>query len=162
MRLCSTNGTPANSLVPGHKHLPAPRTSCAKRLQWKLTTGLESGQTACNHIKIQEKSGAGGGNRTKRAYSFYVTYCKHTNARTAQPAVCPPPMYKIMYNEIGRFGVAHRLRCYEDCYEDYCICTLASSAPLGRQGGTEVMRRAKEERWTQVWTLGQLRPWRFC
>jgi hypothetical protein len=36
--------------------------------------------------------------RTIRAYSFYVTYCKHTNARTAQPAVCPPPMYKIMYN----------------------------------------------------------------
>ena len=30
--------------------------------------------------------GAGGGNRTIRAYSFYVTYCKHTNARTAQPA----------------------------------------------------------------------------
>src|SRR5215469_3520718 len=50
------------------------------------------------HIKIQEKSGAGGGNRTIRAYSFYVTYCKHTNARTAQPAVCPTPMYKIMYN----------------------------------------------------------------
>src|SRR5215471_18684718 len=50
------------------------------------------------HIKIQEKSGAGGGNRTIRAYSFYVTYCKHTNARTAKPAVCPPPMYKIMYN----------------------------------------------------------------
>src|SRR6516225_7102480 len=43
--------------------------------------------------------GAGGGNRTIRAYSFYVTYCKHTNARTAQPAVCPPPMYKIMYNK---------------------------------------------------------------
>ena len=41
--------------------------------------------------------GAGGGNRTIRAYSFYVTYCNHTNARTAQPAVCPPPMYKIMY-----------------------------------------------------------------
>src|SRR5215471_5189500 len=54
---------------------------------------------ACNHIKIQEKSGAGGGNRTIRAYSFYVTYCKHTNARTAKPAVCPPPMYKIMYNK---------------------------------------------------------------
>ena len=50
--------------------------------------------------------GAGGGNRTIRAYSFYVTYCKHTNARTAKPAVCPPPMYKIMYNEIGRCGVA--------------------------------------------------------
>src|SRR5215469_12420996 len=78
------------------------------------------------HIKIQEKSGAGGGNRTIRAYSFYVTYCKHTNARTAQPAVCPPPMYKIMYNEIGRCGVAHRLRCYEE----YCTCTLASSALL--------------------------------
>jgi hypothetical protein len=60
-------------------------------------------------------SGAGGGNRTIRAYSFYVTYCKHTNARTAQPAVCPPPMYKIMYNEIGRCGVAHRARCYEGC-----------------------------------------------
>jgi hypothetical protein len=24
-------------------------------------------------------------------------------------------MYKIMYNEIGHCGVAHRLRCYEDC-----------------------------------------------
>ena len=35
-------------------------------------------------------------------------------------------MYKIMYNEIGRCGVAHRLRCYED----HCTCTLASSAPL--------------------------------
>ena len=45
-----------------------------------------------------EECGAGGGNRTIRAYSFYVTCCKHTNARTAQPAVCPPPMYKIMYN----------------------------------------------------------------
>src|SRR6516164_2780578 len=55
-------------------------------------------------------NGAGGGNRTIRAYSFYVTYCKHTNARTAQPAVCLPPMYKIMYNEIGRCGVAHRLK----------------------------------------------------
>ena len=31
-----------------------------------------------------------------------------------------------MYNEIGCFGVAHRLRCYED----YCTCTLASSALL--------------------------------
>jgi hypothetical protein len=37
------------------------------------------------------------GSRTIRAYSFYVTYCKHTNARTAKPAVCPPPLYKIMY-----------------------------------------------------------------
>ena len=72
------------------------------------------------------KCGAGGGNRTIRAYSFYVTYCKHTNARTAQPAVCPPPMYKIMYNEIGRCGVAHRLRYYEHC----CTCALASSALL--------------------------------
>ena len=44
-------------------------------------------------------NGAGEGNRTIRAYSFYVTYCKHTNARTAQPAVCPPPMYKIMYKK---------------------------------------------------------------
>src|SRR5215831_10352772 len=44
--------------------------------------------------------GAGGGNRTIRAHSFYVTYCKHTNARTAQPAVCPPPMYKIMYKSL--------------------------------------------------------------
>ena len=35
-------------------------------------------------------------------------------------------MYKIMYNEIGRCGVAHRLRCYEE----YCTCTLASSALL--------------------------------
>jgi len=41
---------------------------------------------------------AGGGNRTIHAYSFYVTYCKHTNARTAKPSVCPPPVYKIMYN----------------------------------------------------------------
>ena len=48
---------------------------------------------------VLSKVGAGGGNRTIRAYSFYVTYCKHTNARTAQPAVCPPPMYKIMYNK---------------------------------------------------------------
>src|SRR6516225_3749750 len=66
-------------------------------------------------LKRREMSGAGGGSRTIRAHSFYVTYCKHTNARTAQPAVCPRPMYKIMYNEIGRCGVAHRLRCYEDC-----------------------------------------------
>src|SRR5215467_874247 len=58
-----------------------------------------SRQAWSNHIKIQEKSGAGGGNRTIHAYSFYVTYCKHTNARTAQPAVCPPPMYKIMYKK---------------------------------------------------------------
>jgi hypothetical protein len=43
------------------------------------------------------ESGAGGGNRTRRGYSFYVIYCKHTNARTAQPAVWPPPVYKIMY-----------------------------------------------------------------
>ena len=40
-----------------------------------------------------------GGSRTIRAYSFYVTYWKHTNARTAKPAVCPPPMYKIMYKK---------------------------------------------------------------
>src|SRR6516225_10495012 len=50
-------------------------------------------------LKRREMSGAGGGNRTIRAYSFYVTYCKHTNARTVQPAVCPPPMYKIMYKK---------------------------------------------------------------
>src|SRR6516225_3096067 len=43
--------------------------------------------------------GGGGGSRTIHAYSFYVTYCKHTNARTAKPAVCPPPMYKIMYKK---------------------------------------------------------------
>src|SRR6516165_6678582 len=43
--------------------------------------------------------GAGGGSRTIHAYSFYVTYCKHTNARTAKPSVCPPPMYKIMYKK---------------------------------------------------------------
>src|SRR5215471_10919874 len=61
--------------------------------------------TRQHQIAPVEKSGAGGGNRTIRAYSFYVTYCKHTNARTAEPAVCPPPMYKIMYNEIGRFSV---------------------------------------------------------
>src|SRR6516164_2357532 len=59
-------------------------------------------------FKLLECS-AGGGNRTIRAYSFYVTYCKHTNARTAQPAVCPPPMYKIMYNEIGRCGEDYAL-----------------------------------------------------
>ena len=41
----------------------------------------------------------GGGSRTIRAYSFHVTYCKHTNARTAKPSVCPPPMYKIMYKK---------------------------------------------------------------
>jgi hypothetical protein len=35
-------------------------------------------------------------------------------------------MYKIMYNEIGRCGVAHRL----GCYEDYCTCMLASSVLL--------------------------------
>src|SRR5215471_15391968 len=52
--------------------------------------------------EIQEKYGAGGGNRTIHAYSFYVTYCKHTNARTAKPAVCPPPMYKIMYKKSRR------------------------------------------------------------
>src|SRR5215469_13003386 len=72
-------------------------------------------------------SGAGGGNRTIRAYSFYLTYCKHTNARTAKPAVCPLPMYKIMYNEIGRCGVAHRLRCYEDCEK---LLRVRSNLPL--------------------------------
>jgi hypothetical protein len=35
-------------------------------------------------------------------------------------------MYKIMYNEIGRCGAAHRLRRYED----YCTCMFASSALL--------------------------------
>ena len=35
-------------------------------------------------------------------------------------------MYKIMYNEIGRCGVAHR----PSCYADYGTCTLASSALL--------------------------------
>src|SRR6516225_8424792 len=69
----------------------------------RVLQARNSRQAWSNHIKIQEKSGAGGGNRTIRAYSFYVTYCKHTNARAAQPAVCPPLMYKIMYNEIGRF-----------------------------------------------------------
>src|SRR5215467_9788800 len=64
----------------------------------RVLQARNSRQAWSNHIKIQEKSGAGGGGRTMRAYSFYVTYCKHTNARTAQPAVCPPPMYKIMYN----------------------------------------------------------------
>ena len=49
-----------------------------------------------NLFSLSCRRGVGG--RTIRAYSFYVTYCKHTNARTAQPAVCPPPMYKIMYN----------------------------------------------------------------
>ena len=49
-----------------------------------------AGRLGATIIKIQEKSGAGGGNRTIRAYSFCVTYCKHTHARTAQPAVCPP------------------------------------------------------------------------
>ena len=77
---------------------------------------------------------------------------KKRDAQNAITALCPIPMYKIMYNEIGRCGVAHRLRCYED----YCTCALASSALLGRRGGTEVMRLAKGERWTQVWTLGQL------
>ena len=37
--------------------------------------------------------------RTIRAYSFYVTYCKHTNARTAKPAVWSPALHKIMYNK---------------------------------------------------------------
>ena len=106
----------------GHRVSPG---QCAHRKQSRARQ-RPSFQAPNASIKIQEKSGAGGGNRTIRAYSFYVTYCKHTNARTAQPAVCPPPMYKIMYNEIGRCGVAHRLRCYED----YCTCTLASSALL--------------------------------
>ena len=51
---------------------------------------------------------------------------KKRDAQNATTALCPIPMYKIMYNEIGRCGVAHRLRCYED----YCTCTLASSALL--------------------------------
>jgi len=50
-----------------------------------------------NLFSLSCRRGVGG--RTIRAYSFYVTYCKHTNARTAQPAVCPPPMYKIMYKK---------------------------------------------------------------
>jgi hypothetical protein len=45
------------------------------------------------------KNGGGGGSRTIRAYSFYVTYWKHRNARTAKPSVCPPPMYKIVYKK---------------------------------------------------------------
>ena len=40
---------------------------------------------------------------------------KKHDAQNATTALCPIPMYKIMYNEIGRCGVAHRLRCYEDC-----------------------------------------------
>src|SRR6516225_4569773 len=51
---------------------------------------------------------------------------KKRDAQNAITALCPIPMYKIMYNEIGRCGVAHRLRCYED----YCTCALASSALL--------------------------------
>jgi len=40
---------------------------------------------------------------------------KKHDAQNATTALCPIPMYKIMYNESGRCGVAHRLRCYEDC-----------------------------------------------
>src|SRR6516225_12099123 len=40
---------------------------------------------------------------------------KKRDAQNATTALCPIPMYKIMYNEIGCCGVAHRLRCYEDC-----------------------------------------------
>ena len=36
------------------------------------------------------------------------------------------------------------------------VRSAESRCEADRQGGTEVMRRAKEERWTQVWTLGQL------
>jgi len=43
---------------------------------------------------------------------------KKRDAQNAITALCPIPMYKIMYTEIGRCGVAHRLRCYED----YCTC----------------------------------------
>src|SRR5215471_11739945 len=75
----------------------------------RVLQARNSRQAWSNHIKIQEKSGAGGGNRTILAYSFYVTYCKHTNARTAKPAVWPPPVYKIMYNEIGRCGTTFAL-----------------------------------------------------
>ena len=40
---------------------------------------------------------------------------KKRDAQNAITALCPIPMYKIMYKEIGGCGVAHRLRCYEDC-----------------------------------------------
>jgi hypothetical protein len=51
---------------------------------------------------------------------------KKRDAQNAITALRPIPMYKIMYNEIRRCRVAHRL----SCYENYCTCTLASSALL--------------------------------
>jgi hypothetical protein len=65
----------------------------------------ETSKANCINSERPRVYGAGDGNRTIHAYSFYVTYCKHTNARTAQPAVCPPPMYKIMYKKFeGRLS----------------------------------------------------------
>src|SRR6516162_11776367 len=76
------------------------RDECRGYLVWQLFFSCVPNQFIFN--------GAGGGNRTIRAYSFYVTYCKHTNARTAQPAVCPLPMYKIMYKKFeGRLSRRH-------------------------------------------------------
>src|SRR5215469_10962440 len=77
-----------------------PRPNCTGAITWFAEHGQNDEYTLSNFqilCKLLE-CGAGGGNRTIRAYSFYVTYCKHTNARTAQTSVCPPRMYKIMYN----------------------------------------------------------------
>jgi len=101
----------ALAYFPHRSQRGVPRLKCTGAITWFAEHGQNDEYTLSILCKLLE-CGAGGGNRTIRAYSFYVTYCKHTNARTAQPAVCPPPMYKIMYNEIGRCGVAHRLRCY--------------------------------------------------
>ena len=126
------------------------------RLQYRNTSGTylerENTQNGCNILitRTLEWWRREGSNDAPLLIAHNLL--KKRDAQNAITALCPIPMYKIMYNEIGRCGVAHRLRCYED----YCTCALASSALLGRRGGIEVMRLTKGERWTQVWTLGQL------
>ena len=98
--------------------------------------------------------GAGGGNRTIRAYSFYVTYCKHTNARTAQPAVCPPPMYKIMYNKIGRCNVAHRLRLYlHACFSGASIPSVPGPCSIHRKARASTLCRHGNALGAFIWRL---------
>ena len=76
----------------------APQVSIgAPEPQRRVHGGYTEKRARVISFESRRRNGAGGGNRTIRAYSFYVTYCKHTNARTAQTSVCPPPMYKIMY-----------------------------------------------------------------
>ena len=70
---------------------------------------------ACNSFQIKKKESWRRGESNDTPLLITRNLLKKRDAQNAITALCPIPMYKIMYNEIGRCGVAHRLRCYEDC-----------------------------------------------